>query len=94
MVWRNYDRDFCLNYTIAGAVALHDPEFDLTEKQTEDFMNFFQKCGNAYNNNEERPDMPQYLTWIFTCAALSDYMQADQYDISDKTDINIKRILL
>ena len=95
MVWRYYGRDFCLNYTLVGAIALHDGEFDLTDEQTSKFMDFFQKCGEAYKRGgEECPDIPDDITWIFKGAALTDYMQADHYDISEKTDLSIKRILL
>ena len=40
MVWRNYRNDFCLNYTLAGAVALGDADLNLDEGDTAKFMRF------------------------------------------------------
>lgn len=40
-VWLNYVGDFCLNYNLVGAVAMHDSELDFTEEDTKKFLVFF-----------------------------------------------------
>lgn len=93
MVWRNYRNDFCLNYTLAGAVALGDADLNLDEGDTAKFMAFFRQCQKADGKDEEIPGLADDMKWIFTCAVLEDYMEADNYDVDDSTELELRNIL-
>lgn len=88
-VWTKYESDFCLSYSLAGAVALHVPELDLSDDDTAKFMEFFQLCQKAYCDNEELPDLPDDMAWIFTRAALTDYVPNSTYEIGVNTKISV-----
>lgn len=91
-VWLNYASDFCLNYNLAGAVAMHDRDLDLDEEDTNKFLEFFQLCHNAYRENQESPELPELpddMAWVFKLPFLEDYMENSSYDVNEKTSINI-----
>ena len=89
-VWTEYESDFCLSYALAGAVVLHDPELDLTDDETAKFMEFFKLCQKASSDGEELPDLPDDMAWIFTRAALTDYVSHIYYDVSVNKKISVK----
>lgn len=89
MVWLNYIKDFCLSYTLAGAVALHDSDLNLDDDDTAKFMDFFTLCQQAYSKGEKLPDLSDDMSWIFTCAQLTDYMEADEYEVKDRTTVAV-----
>ena len=89
-VWTKYESEFCLSYALAGAVVLHDPELDLTDEETAKFMEFFQLCQKASSDGEELPDLPDDMAWIFTRAALTDYVPDSFYEVGVNTKISVK----
>ena len=89
-VWTEYESEFCLNYALAGAVALHDPELGLTDEETAKFMEFLQLCQKASSDGEELPDLPDDMAWIFTRAALTDYVPDRYYEVEVNTKISVK----
>ena len=91
-VWLNYASDFCLNYNLAGAVAMHDRDFDFDEEDTNKFLEFFQLCHNAYRANQDSPELPELpddMAWVFKLPFLEDYMENSSYDVNEKTSIKI-----
>lgn len=88
MVWLNYKKDFCLNYTLAGAVALHDSDLSLKDEDTAKLMDFFRQCRKS-DYTAPAPVIPHELEWIFTYAQLTDYMEADEYEVNDSTEIEL-----
>ena len=91
-VWLNYAGDFCLNYNLVGAVAMHDRDLDLDEEDTNKFLEFFQLCHNAYRENQDSPELPELpddMAWVFQLPFLEDYMENSSYDVNEKTSINI-----
>lgn len=89
MVWLNYIKDFCLSYTLAGAVALHDSDLNLYEDDAAKLMDFFTLCQQAYSMGKKLPDLSDDMSWIFTCAQLTDYMEADEYEVKDRTTVAV-----
>ena len=87
-VWKNYRNDFCENYAVAGAIALDDDELNVgDDKQA--FLDFFRECNRICH--ETLPFLPEELKYIFTQAALTDYMlEYDSYEISDDTQIAVR----
>ena len=87
-VWKNYRNDFCENYAVAGAIALDDDELNVgDDKQA--FLDFFRECNRICH--ETLPLLPEELKYIFTQAALTDYMlEYDSYEISDDTQIAVR----
>lgn len=85
----NYRKDFCLDYTLAGAVALHDADLNLDDEDTAKFMDFFQLCQRAYSKGEDMPDLPDDMKWIFTLASLQDYMETDNYEVKEETEVKV-----
>ena len=87
-VWKNYRNDFCENYAVAGAIALDDDELNVgDDKQA--FLDFFRECNRIYH--ETLPLLHKELKYIFTQAALTDYMlEYDSYEISDDTQIAVR----
>lgn len=91
-VWLNYASDFCLNYNLAGAVAMHDRDLDLDEEDTNKFLEFFQLCHNAYRENQNSPELPELpddMAWVFKLPFLEDYMESSSYDVNETTSIKI-----
>lgn len=91
-VWLNYASDFCLNYNLAGAVAMHDRDFDFDEEDTNKFLEFFQLCNNAYRANQDSPELPELpddMAWVFKLPFLEDYMENSSYDVNETTSIKI-----
>ena len=43
--------------------------------------------------DEEIPGLADDMKWIFTCAVLEDYMEADNYDVDDITELALRNIL-
>ena len=89
-VWKEYEREFCLSYALAGAVVLHDPELGLTDEETAKFMEFFQLCQKASSDGEELPYLPDDMAWIFTRDALTDYVPHIYYDVSVNKKVSVK----
>ncbi len=87
-IWLNYRKDFCDNYALVGAVALDDQELDVSEDKDK-FMAFFRQYADT-DYNTPSPVLPDELRYIFTLAALTDYMEYDTYEIYSDTEINIK----
>ena len=87
-IWKNYRNDFCENYAVAGAIALDDDELNVgDDKQA--FLDFFRECNRTCH--ETLPLLPKELRYIFTQAALTDYMlEYDSYEVSDDTRIIVK----
>lgn len=91
MVWRNYKRDFCLNYALAGAVALMDEEINIErEDEARQYIEFFRQCQEADRHSAPMPDLPDAMRWMFRQAALTDYMETDDYEVTDETALRIK----
>lgn len=91
-VWLNYAGDFCLNYNLVGAVAMHDSELDFTEEDTKKFLEFFQACHNAYRENQNSPELPELpddMAWVFKHAFLDDYMESSSHEVNEQTVIKI-----
>ena len=89
-VWTKYESEFCLSYSLAGAVVLHDPELGLTDEETAKFIEFFQLCQKASSDNEELPDLPDDMARIFTRAALTEYVPNRYYEVDVNTKISVK----
>lgn len=89
-VWLDYEGKFCLSYTLAGAVAMYDPELDLDEEDTKKFLEFFQLCNEAYREQDELPDLSDQMYWIFKLAFLEDYMDNAVYDVNEHTAVNVE----
>lgn len=89
-VWHNYSGDFLLNYNLAGAIAMHDRELDLDEEDTKKFLEFFQSCHDAYREDEELPNLPDSMKWIFKMAVLEDYMNYTLYNVDENTIVNVE----
>lgn len=89
MVWLNYKRDFCLSYEVAGAVALEDKDFNFEPGDSAKLMDFFRTCQEA-DYTAPAPVIPSDLAWVFTMASLTDYMETDEYEVNDDTEIKIK----
>lgn len=88
----NYAGDFCLNYNLVGAVAMHDSELDFTEEDTKKFLEFFQACHNAYRENQNSPELselPDDMAWVFKHAFLDDYMESSSHEVNEQTVIKI-----
>ena len=89
-VWKNYRNDFCDNYALAGAVALSDDELAIDDPEEEKaFMDFFRRCKET-EYSAPALTLPEELRYIFTLAALTDYMEYDTYEINDDTAISVK----
>ena len=88
LVWHNYRKDFCDNYALVGAVALDDDELQF-EDDAPKFMEFFRQCAKT-KYTAPAPLLPDELKYIFTLAALSDYMEYDSYEIYADTEISVK----
>lgn len=89
-IWLNYRKDFCDNYALAGAVALGDDELAIdTPEEEKTFMDFFRQCKET-EYSAPAPMLPEELRYIFTLAALTDYMECDTYAISGDTTISVK----
>lgn len=89
-VWTKYESSFCLSYSLAGAVVLHDPELELTDGETAKFLEFFRLCQKASLDGEELPDLPDDMAWIFTRAALTDYVPNSYYEVGVNTKVLVK----
>jgi hypothetical protein len=87
-IWHNYRKDFCDNYALVGAVAIDDKELDVSEDKDK-FMDFFRQCAET-DYNIHVPLLADDLRYIFTLAALSDYMDYDSYEIYADTEISVK----
>lgn len=83
-IWNDYENSFCLNYELAGAIALREEEIDASEKDTKDFIDFFR----AYRD-DTNTELPERLYWIFTCAAMDDYVPNDMYTVDDALTLSI-----
>lgn len=83
-VWRDYADSFCLNYELVGAIALRDENIEANEAHTKDFIDFFR----AYRN-DTNTELPEHLYWIFTSAALDDYVPNDWYKVDAALQLNI-----
>lgn len=89
-IWLDYRKDFCDNYALAGAVALGDDELAIDAPEEEKaFMDFFRRCKET-EYSAPAPMLPEELRYIFTLAALTDYMECDTYEINDDTTISVK----
>ena len=89
-IWLNYRKDFCDNYALAGAVALNDEELAIDgPEEGKAFMDFFRRCKET-EYSAPAPLLPEELRYIFTMAALTDYMECDTYAISNDTAISVK----
>ena len=89
-IWLNYRKDFCDNYALAGAVALNDEELAIDgPEEGKAFMDFFRRCKET-EYSAPAPMLPEELRYIFTLAALTDYMECDTYAISNDTAISVK----
>lgn len=91
-VWLNYVSNFCLNYNLAGAVAMHDSELNFTEEDTTKFLEFFQSCHDAYRENQDEPELPELpddMAWVFKHSILDDYMESTFHEVNEKTLIKI-----
>lgn len=89
-IWLNYRKDFCDNYALAGAVALSDDELAIDDPEEEKaFMDFFRRCKET-EYSAPALTLPEELRYIFTLAALTDYMEYDTYEINDDTAISVK----
>ena len=89
-IWLNYRKDFCDNYALAGAVALSDDELAIDDpEEGKAFMDFFRRCKET-EYSAPAPMLPEELRYIFTLAALTDYMECDTYAISNDTAISVK----
>ena len=89
MVWLHYKRDFCLSYEVAGAVVLEDKDFNFEPGESAKLMAFFRKCRDM-DYTALAPVIPSYLAWVFTMAQLTDYMETDEYEVCDDTEVKIK----
>lgn len=87
-VWTDYARAFCLNYELAGAIALRDAEIQANEAETKAFIDFFR----AYRD-DTNTELPENLYWIFTSAALEDYVSNDFYNVDYSLKLTIKASL-
>jgi len=89
-IWKNYRKDFCLNYALAGAVALDDEDLAISEEEDKALMiEFFKCCQDNLCKGQPMPMLPERLQWLFTSAGTTDYVDADEYEITDNTTINI-----
>ena len=52
-------------------------------------MDFFRRCKET-EYSAPAPLLPEELRYIFTLAALTDYMECDTYGINNNTTISVK----
>lgn len=88
-VWREYCADFCLNYRLAGAIAMHDPDLKRDKEETAKLLEFFQLCHEAYREDGEIYELSPDLKGIFTCDAIKEYMDRDDYEVSESTQVTV-----
>lgn len=87
--WINYRNTFCKNYTLAGAIALNDENLEITDEDEKTaFLDFFRLC-IALGDAVTTPILPERLRYIFTLAALTDYMDCETYEIDEQTKISV-----
>ncbi len=86
-IWLNYRKDFCENYSLVGAFFLDDEELAMQDSDDKAaFMDFFRMCHNT-EYNAPAPILPEELRYIFTIAAITEYMEYDSYEINDSTNV-------